>query len=267
MKLSKYVRAIIGDPSFATRDRLTIDHHLIGDLTRLRKLSEAEIREWGAMLYWSSHLEQIQLAGTIRGKRTYVDWDPGGFVAPTCVGTVHTHPYEKKLGRGTAVGFSIGDFVFYGENVPEHYPCAVHLVLSSKMVFVAVYRDRTRRAIGDTEKHNLETDETEAETHALTFLGPQGRRLHDEAIMNAQIADQEGRIDESGAIERDFFAAIPGYVEVRVGANRRMIRRAANQLGAELYWGALEGTLERLSFPVYSAPPKPKKKSKGIHLF
>lgn len=255
MELNNYVRAIIEDPTYQTKHHLTVPHQLIQFMTVIRESSENEVREWRALVLWEELNHRLVMRDPARGARTYVDW-PEDLTAryPNYIGTFHTHPYRKKLSADVAVGFSIGDFVFYAEQYPPNYPVGVNMVVSGDKLFVAIFREVTRKVIGDDEKHEMETDENEAEAHARAIVGNAFNTQLMQLEEDRQNAEQEHGVDAGAEVEREFYAGIRGYVRVREDANLRMIRSAARRLQFELYIGRFGGTLHLKSDMLHFAP-------------
>lgn len=237
MQLSKYVAKIIADQKYPTESSLTIDGTLLYDFQRIRDYSEQEILECGAALHWvppvGTMSGRLSMGATIIGERTSVLWNPGEMMDPAYIGTFHTHPYKKKLATEAAVGFSIGDFVFYAENHPMGRP-GVHVVVSGHRLFLLIYRHITRRTISDAEKHAFETDENESEQYFQQVTGMNPTQYQN-AYMDMEIDRQGKNANESGRIEREFYEQAPGYTQFRMDANKKMIVRTANTLKAELY--------------------------------
>lgn len=247
MLLSEYIYYVMHNDTYRTKSQLQLDLNLAGSISALRDISEQGIREWGMMLHWADRSGNFRTGQPFEGSRTAVGWNPQALQSSTYIGTVHSHPYEKKLGK--AVGFSMGDFVFFGENAPQFFPIGVNFVVSCDTLYLAVYRACTRRLISTELKMNLDTDEDESEDYLIRKLG--GRGDIDRIMLDVNIADQEGRIDESAEIERALYDYVSGYNHVRVAANKQMMRNAAQVMRFELYWGRLGGTLHLKSARAY----------------
>jgi len=198
MDLNTYARTIIGDPTFQTKTHLVVPQGLLFPLQQLREVSENEIREWGAPILWQGNALGLQVGNGFRGGREGVNWDPNFHVGiPNRIGSFHSHPYRKKLSPKAAVGFSIGDVVFYAETYPANYGVGINFVTSGNKLFLAVYRQSTRLHIDDNEKHGLETDENEAEAYLAVRLGPQWQTLKANAEILRDEAELEMRRDDS----------------------------------------------------------------------
>jgi len=259
MLLDDYVTAILNAPRTRTRSKITVGPALRTSLRMLREISEEQIREWGMPVKRNPHTLDLRGGHPWQGQRTGVDWPEHVIYDPARIGTIHTHPYAKKLDPNAKIGFSIGDFTMYGATHPAGSPVAVHFVVCCHTVFLAIYRDVTQLEMADDGWQALETDENESDALVLRQLrrelGPDNNRSPQqeyEFLKNDVLElDMVGRIDESGDLERRFYAAIPGYIAKRSAANKSMIQRAANQLRFELYTGRIGGTLTLKSNRVY----------------
>lgn len=253
MKLDAYITQVLAEPAATTRSQLTPSTGLHSLLHNIGAISETEIREWAAPLYRSPHNGRLNSNGRWRGGRTGVNWPEGIATHPGLIGTVHTHPYAKKLHDDAKVGFSIGDLSFYAM-IHDNAPIKVHFVVCCRTVFLAVYRQRTITQLADNQWTALETDENRSEAHLLRHLDPDPMRASNikaNLELDVLLADQAGDINRSGQLERAMYARAPGYARVRWHANRHMILAAARQLRFDLYWGALGGTLHLKSQRTY----------------
>lgn len=253
MKIDDYFQQVTADPEATTRSQLTPSPLLHSLFANIGAVSEAQIREWAAPIYCTRFDRRLRANRRWKGQRTGVDWPEGIVMDPALVGTVHTHPYAKKLSEQAKVGFSIGDLKFYAQ-MQQNAPIKMHFVVCCRTVFLAVFRRKTVTFLARDGWDALETDENESDDYLLRHLDPDPRRAKQIKLareLDRDVADQSGDIDGSARIERALLGAAPDYAAYRWQANRRMIRAAAARLRFDLYWGKLGGTLHLKSNRTY----------------
>lgn len=249
MLLSEYVEAIIKKPSHVTKSELQVDGNVVTRLSEARDLSEETIKELGMVIHWLPKMRRLMCGRLIVGQRTAVDWPEGEFKAPDYVGTVHTHPYRKKLGAEGEIGFSFQDFDFYGGNFPRWMPVSVNFVVSNSRVFLAVFRDITLKNVSTELFRRMNVDEHQADQYLMRH----GVTREQIIGLTEKVSELQnlGKLEESARIERDFYRKVRGYLNIRLLANRNMIKESARAMRFEAYEGRLGGTLRLQSNKVY----------------
>jgi hypothetical protein len=248
--LSDYAMAIMANGRFQTKSMLQIDQNVVNRISEARDMSERDIKEIGMIMHWLPRTRRFLMGDMRIGERTGVSWDSiiEQFRQPTCVGSVHTHPYREKLGPEAEIGFSFGDFVFYAEQFPLWMPFSLNFVVSNTRLFLAVYRLATTKVINNTLYNQLNTDEKGADA----YLNQRGKLQESYALdTNTSVLQSQGKTAESARLERGFFGGIAGYIPLRMSLNRAMIKQAAQTMRFEAYEGRLGGTLHLQSHRVY----------------
>jgi hypothetical protein len=159
MTIDEYIAAILKDAKTKSPTDLVLTGSLLLQTNYAKIISEGDVVEIGNRLYFR---ENKLLPGSkwTRGERQHVDFlKKNTAEKPDFIGTFHTHPYAKRMGPKTSVGFSASDIGAFAENFPKQFPVMVNLVYSNQHIFLAFFRANTKVNLKELEM-------------AVTFGGP-----------------------------------------------------------------------------------------------
>lgn len=163
MNFNKYVQSCLERADQPTESSLLLgsDSDLTNAFRYLIKASEDTGVERGLNLEWNAHKQEVEPGLVIPGTSgTAVDLKTREIKSkPSYIGDCHTHPYRLKMGTDAQIGPSSSDYMEWWVNPPQHFPLAIHFVVSGSTVFLLFMREKTNKKLSfidfsDTERMN-----------------------------------------------------------------------------------------------------------------
>jgi hypothetical protein len=144
MNINEHIAKIIAKPTAKTQPALEIGGDLLMATNYAKIISEGEVIEIGSRLYWRN--DQLTPGKKFtRGIRAHVDFlKENSAEKPDFIGTFHTHPYARRFGPQTSVGFSASDIGAFNDEMPKAYKAMANFVFSNKHIYLALFRANTK---------------------------------------------------------------------------------------------------------------------------
>lgn len=250
MNFNKYIQSCLERADQPTENSLLIggDSDLANCFRYLIKPSEETGVERGLNLEWKANKQEVEPGLVIPGTSgTAVDLKTREVNdQPSYIGDCHTHPYRLKMGDKAQIGPSSSDYQEWWVNPPQHFPIAIHFVISGSTIFLLFVREKTQKKLAfidfsDTERLN--------------------KHVQDDENFNAAFikAIEAGNNDKGFALQRQAWAQFaPDAATEFTQDNLKMNVLMAEYLGFEYYMGDLDKggvpsscRLNLVSKPVY----------------
>jgi hypothetical protein len=252
--LENYTKGCIAKDNFPTAEALLLESGLIESVRTLSRDSEGDVAERGFNVFWTRTPGTLRIGSTTYlGRDTAVDMQTQTVrLDSTYIGDCHTHPYVKKMGIGTHIGPSAGDYMEWWLYPPSSFRIALHFVVSESRIFLLLIRANTARVGISTKGANIDSAFMGIEEDTFALHGPKQRSLDDEKF-NKEYAKafEKKDYDAQRALYDKYFRGLGHRFSE---ANLRMNTALAEKLAFEYYVGDMDKTNPTCRLKLKSRP-------------
>jgi hypothetical protein len=254
MLLENYTEECIAKDDFPTDEALLLESGLIGSFRTLSQASESDVAERGVNIFWDQTPGKLRIGTTtFLGRDTAVNMQTQTFrVDSTYIGDCHTHPYVKKMGIGTHIGPSTGDYMEWWLYPPKGFKIALHFVVSDSSIFLVLIRANTARVGISTKGADINSAFSGIEEDTFALHEVKQRSLDDDKFNKEYLkAFEKKDYDAQRALYDKYFRGLGGRFS---DANLRMNVALAEKLGFEYYVGDMDKTNPTCKLKLKSRP-------------